>query len=48
MTGKPIEYYLKKLEEYRTREDKSRSEMADELGIFFGTYRNWYRGKNRN
>jgi len=48
MAGKPIEYYLKKLEEYRTREDKSRSEMADELGISLETYRNWYRGKNRN
>jgi len=28
MTGKPIEYYLKKLEEYRTREDTDKSGNA--------------------
>ena len=33
MAGKPTKYYLKKLEEYRTREDKLKVEMADELGI---------------
>ena len=39
-----VEYYLKKLEEYRS-EDLHLSEpaMANELGVPFETYRNWYR-----
>jgi len=44
MSERPIEHYLKKLEDYR-REDLeiSRLSMASELGIPFETYRNWYR-----
>jgi len=44
MAESPIEYYLKKLEEYRTEDlDLSKPGMANELGIPFETYRNWYR-----
>ncbi len=44
MAESPIEYYLKKLEEYRTEDlDLSKPDMANELGIPFETHRNWYR-----
>jgi len=44
MAESPIEYYLKKLDEYRTEDSGlPRSGMANELGIPFETYRNWYR-----
>ena len=39
-----VEYYLKKLEEYRSEDlDLSMPAMAKELGVPFETYRNWYR-----
>ena len=48
MREKPIELYLKKLEEHRLKDlDLSRPDMADELGIPLRTYRNWYRGTKR-
>jgi len=44
MSESPVEYYLKKLEQYRREDlDLSRSAMANELDIPFETYRNWYR-----
>jgi hypothetical protein len=48
MAERPIEYYLKKLEEYRKEDlDFPRPAMASELGIPFETYRNWYRGTEK-
>jgi len=44
MPQSPIEYYLRKLEEYRSEDlGLSKRGMANELGIPFETYRNWYR-----
>ncbi len=44
MRERPIQYYLAKLEEYRSEDlHLSKPAMANELGIPFGTYRNWYR-----
>ena len=49
MTRAPVELYLKKLDEWRTRQHLPRSAMVDELGIPPGTYANWYRkGGNRS
>lgn len=48
MAQDPIHYYLKKLEEYRCEDlQVSRRGMANELGIPPGTYKNWYRTKNK-
>jgi ubiquinone/menaquinone biosynthesis C-methylase UbiE len=48
MAERPVEYYLKKLEEYRKEGlDLSRPAIANELGIPFETYRNWYRGTEK-
>jgi len=47
MAHGPVDYYLKKLEEYRLETHLSKQAMANELGIPFQTYENWYRKTKR-